>query len=541
MNHQLEVSLDALFSQWQNGLCPGVQALIRRSGQDLYEKSFGCANLEHQIPITSDTIFHVASISKQFTVLAILLLWKDGLLSLDDDVRTFAGDLISFKEPVSIRQMMNNVSGIRDQWELLFMRGIKINDSITMDDVNTTLKMQRRLNFPPQSAYLYSNTGFHLLSVITERISGMSFPEFARRRIFEPLHMNHTCVRQSYAQIIPRLAYSYQDEGNGSYYYNPLNYSLYGPTSVNTCARDLSRMLDEYIHPNHIDPEIIQVMKTPAVLTDGSQAEYCGGLMTRQLNGLTVYEHGGADAAYRGHVLCIPEKELEIILLSNTTSRLMSDLASQAARLVLGLSPEPEAAFPVQSLPAGLRKSSAGGEETAKFLPPRAGLFLTARPDDPQFISVTEKDGSFYMEREYGSTRLTDAGDGGWQVGTLKERLYFLEDRMICRLPGRFLTLWPAVPCTDRRFSDGTYLDEETSMVLTISREEDGSLRLSLPRYGSTWLYEPVIPASCSRPEATLPDPAFSFGPDFVMYARPEADTLVLDGYRVKGMICRRL
>ena len=144
---------------------------------------------------------------------------------------------------------MNNVSGLRDQWELLFMRGIKINDDISMEDINTSLKLQKKLNFPPQSQYLYSNMGFHLLAVMVERLSGLTFPEFAKKRIFRPLGMERTLVRSSFTQIIPNLAYSYQDEGNGSYYYNPLNYSLYGPTAVNTCARDLSRILREYIEP----------------------------------------------------------------------------------------------------------------------------------------------------------------------------------------------------------------------------------------------------------------------------------------------------
>ena len=214
----------------------------------------------------------MASISKQFTVLSVLLLWKDGRLDLDDDIRRYVGDLISFEEPMTIRQMMNNVSGLRDQWELLFMRGIKINDAITSEDVNSVLKGQRHLNFPPQSAYLYSNMGFHLLALIVERITGQTLPQFAKERIFQPLGMEHTSIRSGYQEIIAGLAFSYQDEGNGSYYYNPLNYSLYGPTSVNTCARDLSRILDEYIHPDHIDPSIIEIMKTPAILTDGSAA-----------------------------------------------------------------------------------------------------------------------------------------------------------------------------------------------------------------------------------------------------------------------------
>ena len=516
MNQQLETSLDQLFSQWQNGICPGVQALIRQSGQTLYEKSFGYANLEHQIPITSRTIFHVASISKQFTVLSVLLLWKDGRLDLDDDIRLYVGDLISFEEPMTIRQMMNNVSGLRDQWELLFMRGIKINDAITSEDVNSVLKGQRHLNFPPQSAYLYSNMGFHLLALIVERITGQTLPQFAKERIFQPLGMEHTCIRSGYQEIIPGLAYSYQDEGNGTYYYNPLNYSLYGPTSVNTCAEDLSRMLDEYLHPSVIDPDIIRLMKTPAVLSDGTEAEYCGGLMTHKLEGLTVYEHGGADAAYRGHVFCIPEKELEIIFLSNTTSRLMSRLADQAARLVLGLPEAPEPEFPV---------------EHPQLLPARSGRFLTARPDDPQFVSVTEQGGRFYVEREYGLTELTPTADGGWQIGTLEEKLYFLEDRILYRFPSRFLTLKPALPCPEDFLEAGTYLEEETSMTVEFA-PADGGLSVRHPRFGTAVLY-----SAADSPE----DAAFSFGPDFTMYVKRGPEGLILDGYRVRGLLCRRV
>lgn len=202
MNQNLEENVRQILSRWTEGLCPGGQVLIRKGGETFYEGCFGYGNLENRIPITPESIFHIASISKQFTVLSVLLLQEDGLLSVDDDIRRYVGDLIRFDEPVTLRQMFNNVSGIRDQWELLFMRGIKINDSIDMEDVNETIRLQKSLNFPPQEGYLYSNTGFHLLSVIVERLSGMSFPQFVRERIFKPLHMDNTLVRGSYSQII---------------------------------------------------------------------------------------------------------------------------------------------------------------------------------------------------------------------------------------------------------------------------------------------------------------------------------------------------
>ena len=299
MNSNMTEQLDQLFRMWDRGLCPGAQVLIRQHGKTLYEKCFGYGNLENKLKIHKESIFHVASISKEFTVMSILLLWKEGKLDLEDDIRKYLNEYINIETPITIRQMMNNVSGLRDQWELLFLRGIKINDQIDMDDINTTISLQKSLNFEPQSQYLYSNTGFHLLALIVEKLSQMSFPQFVKERIFTPLGMTHSFVRESFTQIVPDLTYSYQDEGDDTFYYNPLNYALYGPTSVNTCASDLCKVLDEYIHPNVIDPEIIELMKKPVLLSNGKTAEYCGGLITHKLHGLDVFGHGGADALQR--------------------------------------------------------------------------------------------------------------------------------------------------------------------------------------------------------------------------------------------------
>ena len=508
---QLEQQLDSLFQPWQTPLGPGAQVLIRQHGADLYEKNFGYANLEHQVPIDSRTLFHVASISKQFTVLSVLLLWKDGLVDIDADIRTYVPELIQFSEPVTVRQLMNNVSGLRDQWELLFMRGIKITDSINMEDVSASLKLQKRLNFQPQSAYLYSNMGFHLLALIAEKASGLSLPEFAGKRIFQPLGMEHTMIRSSFTEIIPRLAYSYQDEGNGMYYYQPLNYSLYGPTSVNTCARDLAKMLDEYITPTVIDEEIIALIKSPAVLSDGTVSEYCGGLMTHQLHGMTVYEHGGADAAYRGHVLCIPEKKLEIILLSNTNSILMSKLAHKIACSVLDLEDctEPE-------LPSG------------DFSAPQEGVFLTSLPDDPQFVTIQKSGDESYMQREFGRVRLIPVENNGYRIGTLDEILFFQGEQLFYRLPSRILHLTKASPFNASPLISGHYTQEETAMDFSIQSTAQGYV-ISMLRYGSALLY--------GKEDGTA---AFSFGPDFTMYLRQEGPDLILDGYRVKNLVCHK-
>ncbi len=513
MNQNLEENVRQILSRWTEGLCPGGQVLIRKGGETFYEGCFGYGNLENRIPITPESIFHIASISKQFTVLSVLLLQEDGLLSVDDDIRRYVGDLIRFEEPVTLRQMFNNVSGIRDQWELLFMRGIKINDSIDMEDVNETIRLQKSLNFPPQEGYLYSNTGFHLLSVIVERLSGMSFPQFVRERIFKPLHMDSTLVRGSYSQIIPGLAYSYQDDGTGTYYYNPLNYSLYGPTSVNTCARDLIKILDEYRNPSLFSPETVKTVLTAAVLKDGSEIEYCGGMMTHVWNGLKVYEHGGADAAYRAQLLWIPEKELEVVLLSNTTTYMASVAAKKLAALALGLEPDSNAADVQNACPAC------------------PGLFVTALPDDPVVMEITEQDGAFYMKREYGPAPLIPQENGSYRIGSLDEYLVFHGDTLEHRLPTRTAALRRAQQTApvDCPLRPGDYYQDETLCMLKISREGEG-LVISHPRYGTTPLYFTADQRGI-----------FGFGPDFVMYVTPCQGGISLDGYRARHMVCRAL
>ena len=530
----LDTTIKTILSRWDNGLCPGGQLLVQMGEETVYEACFGYANLEQRQPVTPDSIFHIASISKQFTVLAILLLEREGKLSLEDDIRCYVRDLISFKEPVTIRQLCCNVSGIRDQWELLFLRGIKINDSIDMRDVNTSIRLQKTLNFPPQEGYLYSNTGFHLLAVIVERLSGMTFPEFAKARIFEPLGMDRTFVRESYSQVIPNLALSYQDEGTGKYFYNPLNYSLYGPTAVNTCAGDLIKILKEYENPRVFDRKLLQRLFTPTVLKDGTVIEYCAGIMTHSFHGMTVYEHGGADAAYRGHMLWIPERKLKLILLGNTTTYLASKAARDIAVAVLGLEPEwttaaakaaPETAGAAGAVSAA--KAAPGISPNA--LPPVPGVYVTSMPEDPLVLEILQKDDSFYMKREYDNAPLMAQEDGSFRVGCLDEYLVFGEHRLEYRLPNRSVSLDASRPASAFDFgpSDGRFYQDETDCRLEITKK-DGYLSVSHLRYGTTPLY---VTGQCQW--------IFSFNPDFTMYLSACPQGLELNGYRARHMILK--
>ena len=181
----LQQKIDALFPLWQQETCPGAQVLVRHKGQLIYDRTFGMADVEKGIPMTHDHVFHVASISKQFTAMAILLLWEDGKLSLDADIREYISDLVAFDEPMPLWTLLHQVSGLRDMLELLDDSGVRNVDTITQQDIRTILAHQKGLNFPPMSRHAYCNSNYMLLAEIVERVSGKGFNAFLKERILD--------------------------------------------------------------------------------------------------------------------------------------------------------------------------------------------------------------------------------------------------------------------------------------------------------------------------------------------------------------------
>jgi len=181
--------IDAIFKDYNNSASPGAAIAVVHQGEIVFKQGYGSANLEYDVPITSKTIFHAASVSKQFTVFATLLLEEDGKLSLDDDVRKYLPEVPNFGKKITLRHLASHTSGIRDQWELLSMAGWRLDDVITGEHILRMVSKQKELNFEPGAAYMYSNTGFTLLAEVVARVSGKSFSEFTQDRIFKPLGM----------------------------------------------------------------------------------------------------------------------------------------------------------------------------------------------------------------------------------------------------------------------------------------------------------------------------------------------------------------
>ena len=164
--------IDLLFEDVARSDAPGIAVAVIRDGEIVYRNAFGMADLERRVALTPDSVFEIGSVSKQFTAMSILLLEKDGKLSLDDDVRFYVPELPAYERPVTLRHLLHHTSGIRDIETLLPLVGWLYPNYLSPDDQLELIARQRALNFPPGDQFLYSNSGYLLLAEVVGRVSG---------------------------------------------------------------------------------------------------------------------------------------------------------------------------------------------------------------------------------------------------------------------------------------------------------------------------------------------------------------------------------
>lgn len=312
-----QAQVDALFAQWNRPDTPGAAVEVIKDGKVVYRRSFGMADIEQGRAITPSTSFHVASLSKQFTAFAILLLAQEGKLSLDDDVRKYLPDLPDFGQTIRIRHLLAHTSGLRDQWNLLSMAGWRMEDVITHDDVMRLVRRQRALNFTPGSDHSYCNTGYTLLGAIVQVASGKSLAQFSKERIFEPLGMKHTAFRENYSHLVAGRAQSYQPSAGGGYEGVALSYSTVGATSLATTLDDLALWARNFDDARVGGKQVLAQMQTAGTLNDGSAIDYGAGLGISRYRGLRKIDHSGSDAGFRSYLGRFPDQNLTIIVIGN--------------------------------------------------------------------------------------------------------------------------------------------------------------------------------------------------------------------------------
>jgi CubicO group peptidase (beta-lactamase class C family) len=334
--------VDRIFATWDKSDSPGCALAVSREGQIIYKRGYGMADLDHQIGIDpATTVFHAASLAKQFTAMAIVLLVKQQKLSLDDEAKKYVPELANINPHPTIRHLLNHTSGIRDQWLLATLAGWRMSDdTITLKSVLDFVGRMKSLNFTPGRKFSYSNTNYTLAGKIVKEASGQSLAEFVREQIFLPLNMQNSIITESHGQIVKNRAYGYRGEYPNFEMRMP-NYDLTGPTNLLTTVEDLLRWAHNFDTKTVGREEAISAMLTPPAglpLPEGFTTKFFYGLgiYVHEENGRQIVEHDGRDAGYRSHLILFPnDGKLSVALLCNVllpnqsrTSKLVRDVAA---------------------------------------------------------------------------------------------------------------------------------------------------------------------------------------------------------------------
>jgi CubicO group peptidase (beta-lactamase class C family) len=337
---------DLIFGKWDTTVSPGCALSVMRDGRIIYERGYGMADLDHDVTIRPDTVFHVASMSKQFTAAAVILLAQDGKLSLDDDVRKYLPELPDFGSTITIQHLIHHTSGIRDQWTLLDLAGWRYSlDLITDQDVLGLIYRQKELNFKPGARFLYNNTGYTLLGQIVQKVSGQSLREFTIARIFVPLGMNSTHFRDDHAEVVKHDAYGYEPTAQPqAYKLSITNFDTVGATGLLTTVEDLAKWDENFYHPRIGGAQLLKLMLQVGVLNNGEPAGagfatvgavYASGLELSAYRGLRIVEHNGADAGYRADLIRFPDQHFSVACLCNRADAKPNQAVREVADIFL--------------------------------------------------------------------------------------------------------------------------------------------------------------------------------------------------------------
>jgi CubicO group peptidase (beta-lactamase class C family) len=341
----IHARVDDLFAQWNRTDSPGCALGVYRDAHIEYAHGYGMANLELGVALSPQSVFDIGSTSKQFTAMSVMLLAREGKLSLDDDIRKYIPELPSYGKTITIRHILTHTSGIRDYLTLWGLAGVDDADLTTDQDALDLIARQRELNFAPGEQWLYSNSGFFLASVIVKRVSGKTLAEFAEERIFAPLGMTHTRFNDDHMSIVPNRATGYAPRDSGGWATAMSNFEQTGDGAVQTSIEDLQRW-DENFYTGRVGgTEVLAAMQKRAVLNNAKQQTYALGLVVDSYRGLHTVSHGGSWAGYRAELLRFPEQHLSVACLCNLARTNPSQLARRVAEVYLGdrMTPSAEA------------------------------------------------------------------------------------------------------------------------------------------------------------------------------------------------------
>lgn len=336
-----EKQIDAVFENWKTNDQPGVSVAILNEGKVVYQKGFGLANLVSKTPITTATSFQVSTLAKQFTVFALLLLEADGTLSLDDDIRKYVPEVPDLGQTVTLRNLINQNSGLHGYYVLKDLAGWKDEDSFTHQDAMHLISTQKKLNFNPGEDFSYVNTGFTIIAEAIQKITGKSLATFSKERIFDPLQMTNSYFIENRRIINPNQAEAYQpvDQKFQKVISNSLNF---GPVNLYTSVADMSKWVLNMQNPTVGTKAMMTLLDSPVQLNNGQFYNEPQGILTigqeyiHKGHGIEeIYQTGYFAGGFDCSIFRFKGEGFTAIVMSNGGLGYNGNLAMQTANIFL--------------------------------------------------------------------------------------------------------------------------------------------------------------------------------------------------------------
>jgi CubicO group peptidase (beta-lactamase class C family) len=480
-------AVDGVFAQWGDAT-PGCAVGVGVGGTPVLARAYGMADLEHGVPLTPDSVFEAGSVSKQFTAAAVLLLARDGKLSLDDPVRKHVPELPEYKVPLTIRHMLNHTSGLRDWGSVAGIAGWpRTRRAHTHAHVLDILSRQTALNFTPGTRYSYSNSGYNLAAIIVERVSGMGFAEFTARRIFQPLGMTRTSWRDDFTRIVKDRAIAYDEQRDGFHTLMPFE-DVHGNGGLLTTVGDLLTWNRNFVKPTVGDEAFVREQQEPGRFNDGRAHGYALGLMVGEHKGVRQVAHSGSTAGYSAYLARYPDQHLSVAVLCNVATN-ATQHAQAIADLYLAGHLRPDAPGPGHTLTAAAAAAIGGLYRHATRGTPLSvtadGSGIRAQPGP---ALIPRSPGGFVTA---GGDRWEFDGRGGLTVtdryGTLD-----VYQRVEAAAPG----------IDDLRRLAGTYVSRDAEV--TVEARMEGASLVLWRRPGDTAVLTPLYADTFRSPSGTI-------------------------------------
>jgi CubicO group peptidase (beta-lactamase class C family) len=326
-------AIDALFRDY-TGPVPGASVIVIRDGRVLYERAYGLANLSPATPATPGTGYRLASLTKEFTALSIMLLARDGKLRYDEPINYLLPGLPSHLKTLTVRQLLTHTSGIWDYEDL-------IPDTTTRQvsdaDVLAMIQKKDTLYFQPGTRFQYSNTAYVLLGLIVERTSGMPFARFLAERVFKPAEMTSTLLFENGGPAVPVRAYGYTPD-SGAPTFKPTDQSVTSATrgdgGIYSTVQDMAKWSEALSTDRLLDQRRLAEGFTSGVLADGTRTGYGFGWYVDTFQGARRLWHHGETSGFRNTIVRFPDLHAAIVVLSNRNGGDTGKIADQIADLV---------------------------------------------------------------------------------------------------------------------------------------------------------------------------------------------------------------